>query len=439
MATHVAYTPGLGNAPFGNLNTNPQSSQYQAVSGYNAQEQILIAKAVSKLLFDSAPEQYNALRLLYARPFEEVNLDEFEFLEYTFSRSPLTAATNAQAGVPPGTFPIGAVAAIPGTPATQTIYLTPAAMQFVTPDLIIIFPTNEKAVIRVVNVATNNIVVESQTSDGLPAVAASDIFSIQSTIMSDAMDYFSNYERLDTITRYNFIQFFLRACRWGMIEIQKHINAGTTNYLAVDKENKLKQMRVDLFNTLWNGQRGEFRISNGYIAKATGGIFPSMVAAGSQFATPAIAGIPAAFQTLAFATNFKKEGATRFIYGTDESLYILSTLFKNPIQYRPNDYIATLNLTQYEIGTMKFVPIPTELWKEQSCFPALWRKRIIVLDQESIIPVKMKGIPQMNMGSTLDRKDGDGGTRETFKDWWVQAQLGLKFYNPLGSFYIDYH
>jgi len=422
--SNTSYTPAIGNAPFGNLNTNPQASQYAQISAYTPAEQILIAKAIKKAIFDAAPEQYNALKLLFAKPFEDVNLDEFEYLENTFGRSVIEALL-ASAAVP----------AVPLSQVLQTITLTATSMTRITPDLIIIYPNNQKAVIQSVGPG-NTINVASQTSDSLPAVAPNDIFSIQSTITSDAMDYFSNYERMDVITRYNFVQFFLRAARWGRIELQKYENAGTTNYLVVDKEQKIKQLRIDMFNSFWNGQRGEFQISNGYIAKAMGGIYPTMVAAGSMSANPTLAGLRAAFETLAFQTNFKKEGATRFIYGTDEILYELSKVFKDPgLRYAPSDEIANLNLSQYKLGTMNFVPVPCELFRERSCFPADWARKIIVLDQETVTPVKMKGIPSFEMGSTLDK--GSNGTREGFKDWWVGGQLSIRHDNPVASFWLD--
>lgn len=422
--SNVNYTPGLGNLPYGNTNTNPQSSQYAAISGYSPTESILIAKAIKEAIFDAAPAQYNALKLLYAKPLEDVGSDEFEYLETTFGRSALTS--NAI---------VAAVAAVPGVPAAQTLTLTAASMTHLTPDLVIIYPDNSKAVIRVVAGATT-INVESQTSAGLPAVAVGDVFAIQSTIMADAMTYFSNYERMETITRYNFVQFFVRAARWGRIELQKYENQGTTDYLVIDKEQKLKQLRVDLFNSFFNGTRGEFQISGGYIAKAMGGIYPTMVAAGSMSSNPTVAGLKAAFETLAFATNYKMEGAVRFIYGTSEILYEFSKVWKEAgIRYAPNDEIANLNLTEYKIGTMRFVPVACELFREASCFPADWKRRLLIIDQETITPIKMKGIPALEMGTTLDQQAV--GTREGFKDWYVKGQLSLRMNNPLSSFILD--
>jgi hypothetical protein len=416
------YEPGIGNAPFGNLNTNPQASFYGAESEFGVNEQNLIQKAIRRAIFDAAPAQYNSLKLLYAKAMKSYGNDEFEYLEKTFGRTPLEAATIA-----------GAQAAVAGAHQTQTFDLTAGALQYATEDLVIIYPDGSQGVI--VDITGSTVTVNSLTNQGLPAVAIGDSFSIRSTIVADGMDYFSNYSRLETITRYNYVQFFLRAQRWSRIEMQKYLNSGTTNYLEHDKEEKIKQLRIDMFNSYWNGQRGEFQISNGYVAKSMGGIYPTMIAAGSATANPTLAGLQAAFESLAFQTNYKAEGGTRFIYGTDEVLHEFSKIYKLPaLEYAPNDEIAKLRLKKIELGTMNFVMVPCELWREESCFPRDWQRRIIVLDQESVTPVKMEGIPAMNMGQT-DNKDR--GSREAFTDFWVESQLSLEFNNPVGSFIID--
>jgi len=418
------YIPGPGNTPFGNLNTNPEASQYQTDSQFSPEESILIQKAVRKEIFDSAPAEYNALKLLSMRTPIEKDNDEFSYLEHTFGRSPIES-----------TAIVAAVAAVAGASQTQTIPLTAASMDHVTLDLIVIYPDNTKAVITQVG-AGNQIIVTSQTGDGLSAIVANDIFSFQSTIESDGMDTFSNYSRVETIERYNYIQFFRRAQRWARIEMQKHINSGTTNYLSVDKQHKMKQLRVDLFNSYFNGQRGEFPLSGNRVAKAMGGIYPTMQSAGSASANPTVAGFQVAFEALAFQTSFKVEGGTRFIYGTDEILNEFSKIYKQPgLRYAPNDTIANLKLKRIEVGTMNFVLVPCELFREESCFPAEWRRKVLVLDQDAIFPVKLKGIPAVEMGQTLNI--GANGTRENYTDFWVGGQLSLEFNNPVGSFYLD--
>ena len=423
--SNVNYTPGVGNLPFGNTNTNPEASEYALISGQNPTESLLIAKAIQAAIFDAAPAQYNALKLLYAKPFEEVNLDEFEYLENTFGRSALVFNAIV-AATPAG----GA-----GVTVTNTYTFTAASMARITVDLIIIFPDNTRGTVTAILGATT-VTISSMTSAGLSAVAVGDIAATLSTVLADAMTYFANYERLETVTRFNFVQFFLRAARWGKIELQKYKNAGTTDYLVVDKEQKMKQIRVDFFNAFFNGMIGEVLLSSGQPAKTMDGIYPRMVAAGSMNATVTEAGLVAAFRTLAFKTNYKVEGATRFIYGTSEILDVLSRAWKEPgIRYAPNDMIGNLNLTQYKIGTMNFVPVACELFREPSCFPAFWQRMILVIDQETITPIKMKGSPQVGGGSTLDKQEN--GTREGFKDWYVEGQLSLKMNNPLSSFYVN--
>lgn len=420
--SNTNYTPGLGNLPFGNRNTNPEGSFYSADSEYSPVELNLIQKAIKEEIFDAAPAQFNSLKVLFSKPYSEKNLDEFEYLESSFGRSPIEA--NAITAIQ---------AANPGNHVTQALTLTAASMARISADMIIIYPDGSHGVIA--SIAGLVATVNSLTNVGLPAIAVGDIFAIQSTVRADGMDYFSNYERLDTITRYNYVQFFLRAKRWARVEIQKYINAGTTNYLNRDKAEKMKQLRIDLFNSFWNGMRGEYTISSGYAAKAMGGIFPTMVAAGSSHTNPTVAGLQATFEAVAFQTNFKAEGATRFIYGTDEVLNEFSKIYKQPgLRYEPNNEVANLKLKRIEVGTMNFVLVPCELWREESCFEASWARRVIVLDQETVRPVKMKGIPALEMGQTDNLKRG---SREDYTDWWCKGQLSLEFNNPVASFIMD--
>lgn len=421
--SNKTYTPGAGNAPFGNLQANPQSANYITDSGYSATGNILLQKAIRRAIFDAAPEQYNALRLVFEKEMEEVGSDEFEFLEKTFGRSALEATSSP-----------AAVSAVPGSEVTQVIAMTAASVTHAQPDDIIVYPDGTKAIIR--SIATLNVTVASQTSAGLPAVTSGDIFSVQSTIQGDGATAFSHYDRMETVTRYNYIQLFLRASRWSKVERQKYINQGTTNYMDMDMAEKMKQLRTDLFVSFFNGTRGEFKLASTIPAKAMGGILPTMQAAGAMTGNPTVAGLRSQFETLAFKTNYKAEGGTRMIYGTAEMLYELSKVFKDPgLRYAPSDSIAKMDLKQYELGQMKFVPVACELFKEQACFPASWQRKLLILDQETINPVKMKGIPAMDSDTTLDK--GGNGTREGFKDWYVEANLSLRFNNPLGSFTLD--
>jgi len=423
--SNTIYEPGIQNSPFGNLQANPQGSFYATESGFGATETNLLHKDIKEVIFDAAPMQYTALKLVFARDPEVKLSDEFEYLEHTFGRNPLEVDTNA-----------AAVAASPGNQVTQNIILTAASMSYVSEDMVVTYPSNDEGVIQAVNTGTNTITVGSLTSQGLPSINAGQFLAFRSSIEGDGQDVFSIYMREETITRYNYIQFFLRAQRWDRVEYQKFVNLGTTNYLETNKKELLKQMRTDLFVSYFNGHRGEYQIANGNIAKSMGGIYPLMINAGSLSSNPTVAGLKNAFEALAFASNYKAEGGTRFIYGTQEMLYLFSEIYKQPgLRYQPGDKVANLDLQMIEFGGMKFVMVPCELFKEPSCFPTDWSRRILVLDQETIKPVVMQGIPAMDMGTTLDR--GKDGTRENFKDWFCAAQLSLEFNNPLASFIID--
>ena len=419
--SQVIYNPAVSN-PFGIVNANAQGANYATESGYSAETLILLGKEVQREIFDAAPQQFNALKVLFSKNFETVGSDEHEYLEHSFGRSSLTA--NAISA---------AVGATPGSPASQNITLTAASISRVGLNYIITYPDNTQAIVRSINTGTNVITVESITSGALPAVADDDIFAIRSTIDGDGFSGFTTYERLETVTRYNYVQFFMRVARWGEIEQQKFINMGTTNYMDADKKEKVRQLRTDLFVSFFNGVRGEFQLSGGTPAKSMGGIYPLMIAAGATPSNPTISGLKSAFEAAAFATNYKAEGGVRFVFGTDEMLYELSKAFKEPgIYYTPDNKIADLNLDLYKIGTMRFVPVPCELFKEASCFPAAWSRRLLCVDMESVQPVIMKGFPPVEMGSTLGMQ-----IRERFKDWWVRAQLSLRYNNPLSGFIID--
>jgi len=419
-----SYQPGTGGSPFGNLQANAQGSNYpnDAKTG-TASETILLQKEIERAIYEAVPEQYYALKILFEKTPLEKGSDEFEFLEKTFGRTALEIDANA-----------GAVAASAGAEVTQSLTMTADSVKRCVYDDVVTYPDGTAGIVRSVNGTT--VVVASQTGKGLPAVSDGDVLAIQSTIQGDGASSFSHYDRMETVTRYNYIQLFLRARRWGKVELLKYKNMGTTNYLDLDKKETIDQLRTDLFVSLFNGIRGEFTLQSGIQAKSMGGILPTMTAAGSMRGTPSIAALRSDFETLAFKTNYKKAGGTRFIYGTDEMLYELSKVYKDSlIRYAPNESIAMMNLDMFKFGTMKFVPVPCELFKERSCFPASWSHKLLILDQESIQPVKMKGLPMMDMGSTLDR--GQAGTREMFQDFYSEANLSLQFNNPLASFTLD--
>lgn len=423
MARDV-YTPGSQNDPYGNIVANPEASEYGDYSAFSPEETIHLQKAIRSAIFNAAPAQYNALKLLYQKEPQPRNNDEVQYTERTFGRDPIEVdtGTGGQTGAPQTIV------------SSNPITLTAGSTDNIAVDDIVVFPDNTKG--TVTDISGNDIIVSSITGGDIPATNSGDVLAIQSTIYGDGLDYFSHYGRLQTITRHNYIQFFLRARRWTRLEYQKYINSATTDYLETDKIDKLEQLRTDLFVSFFNGDRGEYQLGNGGYAKSMGGIFPTIEAAGAQSANPTLAGLQAAIESLTFSTNYKAEGETRFLVGTDQILHEVSKIYKEEkVRYEPNSQVANLNLSMIQLGTHNLVLVPAELFKDPSCFPSVWQNRLLCVDMESIQPVRVRGIPPMSMGTTLDRKDG--GTRENFKDWWCEAQLGLEINNPLGFYWID--
>lgn len=426
--SNTAYTPQpspiaptTAQTPYANQNVNPVGSQY--ASDYSHDTSLLIQRAIVREIFDATPQKYKALRLLFDKPVEFQPLDEFTYLEKTFGRTALVANANVTAG------------------ATQTLTLTAGGVNNITINKIIVYPNNTHAIVTAVNAGSNQISVKPANGAGnLPAVTSGDLFSIQGGLIADGMNFFMHYDRMSTVERYNYIMLLQRDKRWTRMELQKHLNAGTTNYLDLDKREQAELLYQDMYASFINGVRGEFDVtvpgtSNVYKAKSMGGIYPLMVAAGSAHTSTAASGLVAAFESLAFSTDYKSEGGVRYILGTPAMLYKMSTLFKDPIQYTPNDKIADLNLQEYRIGEMRFVPVPQQIFGETSMFPTSFANKLIVLDMDTIQPVCMTGYLPVEMGETPDKKTG--GAREDYKEWWMQACLSLKFNNPLSSFYID--
>lgn len=421
--SQTVYTPGVGQAPYGNQNANPEASNYQNDSVGTVVETNLLRKSIHNLIFDAAPKKFDALKIFMDMKVEFVPGDEFEYMESTFGRSPLTATAN-----------VAAQAASPGATVTQTVPLSADSLTRIAPNYIIVYPNGAHGVVTAIS--GSNATVNSLTGKGLPAITfATDVLSVMSSIEADGDDKIRSSSRLDLIKRYNYVQFFFRSQRWGKVELQKFKNLGTTNYLDKNKAEKIKQLRIDIFNAIWNGERGEYVIADGMRAKAMGGIYPTMVAAGSAAPSTNLAGLQATFEATAFATQYGDTGARRFLFGTDKNLYEFSKIYKEEkVRYTPDSKIADLNLEKVVLGTQEYVLVSCELWREQSCFPVDWANRLICLDMDNISRVQMQGIESPMMAETNGRKEG---SRENFKDFSVEANCSLKQNNPLGSFIIN--
>ncbi len=415
--------PSAGQAPNGSWLLNPQGSPYAGQYNYN--QSLLIKREIQKAIYDAIPAQFKVMRLLLARPMIYKSDDVFTYLERTWHRT----ALKASAGV--------------GGGATQSIVLTAGGTSNVSINDEIVYPDNTHGIVTSVVPATSTITVAAQTGEVLPAVSAGDLFVIQDAVIADGLNFFSNYSRMTFVERTNYIQLFRRNKRWTRMEIQKHKNAGNTDYYEKDMNELMEIIYNDAFATFINGKKGEFSITvpgtstSAGRAKTADGIFPMLQRAGVQHASSSPSTLVSDFKQLAFSTNYKNPDNPRFIIGTNKVLHELSKAWKDPIRYAPNDTIAALDLEMYKFGSMKYVPMSCELFRQVSyLFPADFENRLLVLDLEAINPVCMQGYEAFEMETTDVNNVKNGGYND-FIDWTVQGMISCQVNNPDGHFYID--
>lgn len=404
----------LPNDQFSNTNLNSVGSQYANDFGHDIS--LLVQKVTNRSIFDAAPKQFFDLKLLNMKKFEQVNSDEFFYKEMGYQRKPLTA--------------ISAVPAV-SSPNTQTFTLS--SIDDISTDTVIAYPNNKKGTVIDINQGTNEITVAPLTNDSLPAVAIDDVFSNISSVEADGTDGWAQHFRASTIERFNFVQLFNKVIKYGEVELFKLKKAATTNnYLQMERKAMYRQFRIDISNAFWNGEKGEGVTSKNEKAKLTGGVFPAMVAAGSPNALATSGTLTDAFEEVILDSEFGEYGEVRFAFGTPRNILKLSKAYKDEkTRYQPNDMIAKLNLDEVNIGSSRIVLVPFKRFEDQASFPAAFANRIIILDMKNISLCQMWG---ERSGDTLSRKDG---IPKRYEEMWVDANMGVKFYNPLACAWID--
>lgn len=403
---------------FQNRDVNAPGSKYAQQYGHAVTT--AVARAVRAIIYDAAPQQYFDLKILGMKAPKLVNSDEFFYHEMQFGRDAIVVDANA-----------GIAAGVVQTVPIQN-------MSSVSKDMIVVYPDNSRGTITAVNAGAGTVVITAETNNVLPAIAAgaagATVFANLSPVEADGADSISQYFRIETVERCNYIQMLVKAQRWGKIEYEKYKRAGTlSNFLAMQRKRMQDQFRIDLANVYWNGRMAEVTLSNGQKAKTSGGIFPIMQQAGSANTSVALSNLPQAVEEIALDTEYGVYGKTRFLYGTPRAIHYLCQQYKRDLtRYTPNDNVAKLELESINMGSSKIVFVPVKRFEEPSCFPASWRSRLILIDQESIQPTYF--LPE-EMGETLARTNQ--GTLQNFVDTWMTATFGIEFYNPLGCGWID--
>ena len=395
-------------AQFSNLNLNALASQYSAQYGHNVSE--LIQRVTKGMIYDAAPRQFFDLKMLGSMTPRTVNGDEFEYSEMGYGRDAVIATGAAAAA----TYPL-----------TQTFFVADTSV--ISIDTLIAYPNNAKGTVTAVDTTNSQITVTPMTGSSVPAVSVNDSFSNVSPVEADAMDSISQYFRITPIKRFNYVQMFIKALRFGKMELYKLEKAGTySNYLSMLKTRFYQQFRCDLSNAFWNGEKGEVTLANGYKAKTMGGLYPSMLAGGSPVVTTTTANMDLALEDLALQTEYGNYGQTRYLYGTNRYILQLSKVYKSLLtRYTPDDEVAKLGLSAVNIGSTNIVLVPYKRFEDTASFPVSWQKMLFLVDHATMTPVQCWG---ESSGDTLNRVNG--GTRENFQDSWVDTTFSCEFNNP---------
>ena len=399
---------------FLNQNYNSVGSEYAALYGHDIS--LLVQKLTNRAIFDAAPQQFMDLKLLNMVAAEQVNSDEFFFQEMGYQREPLLAtATSASVSFP----------------ATQTISV--ASTDNISTNTIISYPNGQKGSVTNVDTTLLQITVSPYNGDTLPFVSADDVLANVSSVDHDGSDGFAQYFRASTIERNNYIQLFNKAIRYSEVELHKLKNMGTTsNFLEMERTAMFNQHRIDLSNAFWTGQKGEVITANGTPAKTTGGVFTSMLEAGSPNALATNATLVDAFEDMVLSSEYGDYGQARMAFMTPRVHRALSLAYKEELtRYAPNDEIALLNLKEVNLGSSRIVLVPFKRFEDTASFPGSFANRIVILDMKNIKRTQLWG---ERSGDTLKLEDG---VPKRYGDIWVDCNMGVKFHNPLACAYLD--
>lgn len=400
---------GLGNTPLNEL-----ASQYASDFGHLTSHDI--QRITRDVIFDAAPRQFLDLILLARKPFlPGMPSDEFNYQEIGYQRKPIKA-TSAAAAVT--------------HPSTQTFDVDDVST--VSEDMYVTYQNNSKGTIVDVDVPNSQITVKPHTGDTLPAVSNGDLLANTAPIDEDGREGFAQHFRMETIERHNYIMRINKAIKFTKTEMWKLQNANVADYLPKNQQAMLRQFRIDFSNSLWNSQRGEVETAGGKKEKTTGGIYPTMVDAGSPNTSTTVATLADAFEDIVDATDFGDYGHRKFAFMRPKIHRELSKAYKeDKTRYAPDDRTALLNLSEVDTGPTSCVLVPYKRFEDDASFPASFQDRIFILDLNLFTIRQMWG---ERMGDTLSREDG---VPKDYKEMWVESQLGLEFNNPLACGWVD--
>lgn len=406
------------NTAFSNENLNALGSNYASLNGKDTNK--LIRRITENTLFDASPSQFFDLKMLGMVKTSESPSDEFFYQEQEYQRHPLVVAV-AASGV--------------SSPTAQVVTLLNT--DYVHLDQIVTYPNNSKGTVTNIDKGANQITVTPLNGQTLPSLGIGEVLANHSPVEADAMDGFTAYFRMQTVERYNYIQLMHIASRFGRVEMKKYQNAGAIqDYLSQHRMAMAQQMRINYSNVLWNGDRAEATLANGQKAKTTGGIFPTMVSAGSPNASTTTSTLRDAFHQVVDQTHYGNYGQTKMCFMDNELVRILSEQYKGTganelIRYKVDDTNVMLPLTAINIGSVNAVLVPFKRFSDGASFPASFKNRIFIVDPDNL---ERKWIIPENSGTIEGR---EAGNARSYVEEFIEGSMGLKFNNPKSFGYVD--
>lgn len=443
--TYQNFTKSTGYNSGSVLNlTNPLNAAYDkyGLDGVN-----ILLQDIERRIFDLAPPAFDPMKIINMLPFEEKNGLEFHYRESVWFRTPLNVATWTHGTK---TLKFGAAG---GSNTINYVHLPYRTNT-------IVYDANERLwTIKTVtqDAAELTIVVEPMYDGQLATSSPTSVYTATSTDftagdplivhgqgMADGMTEIAAGGRIQTIDRFNFHEWFQQSESWTEFELNQIKNNAATDSLDYQKEEKIRQLRLDMFSAIFGGRRGRLTIFKPSDTSATpyptfsmNGILNMMIDGGSEHSPVTYNSLKSVFKHHAYSTAINGDGSTRYIFATAETLGAMSDMWKNQnnTRYAPNDRMAALELNQYKIGELNYVPVPTDLFRrEAGVLAPVWENRILVLDTSKMSRTRIRNWNWLRAGQT------DGvmqGSETSIRKWWVDCIFSMKMNNVKSSFYLD--
>jgi hypothetical protein len=406
---------------FNNAELNAPGSNYAQQYGKDTTK--LIMEIIRKTIFDAVPADYYDLAILNMQNAKFVSGDEHIYFEKSIQRQGILTTVLS------GNIAAGSVQIIPIT------NIDDAGVDYIVQNT----TTQVRGTITSVNTTLGTMTVQAYSGQTLPQLNSGSQYTyiLSTSVDGDGTSNITQSQRLDNlIERYNYVQQFARRTDYGRMEKFKYDKIGTTDYVTENKKELINQYRMDLSNAMWNGERGEVTLSNGTKVKTMGGHYPTMLAAGSVQISTTISNLPDAVMQAHYLSRYGTGNYVRMLYAVPEMIHNIAVALKQPlIRWQPkNDTAADLGLEYMSFGDGKLVFVPMQRWEQKSnCFSADWEKRIILLDQQNIIPVLAWG---ERTGYIGDRSQNPY-TFNNYSTEYIEGTMSVEHNNPLAGAIID--